>query len=132
VLFPDYLDWNEEQIAQLFKQNYGIHFGEEHSDCLVDEVKNYLYSKKCGGGSPKVVKYSLLIRSGRMTREEAMKRVSKLEKDVHVAGLDHFLEVTGMTREEFEAASERSPQPYLNILSKSFNSLRRLVRHQAA
>jgi hypothetical protein len=131
VLFPDYLDWNEEQIARLFREKYGIHFGEEHSDCLVDEVKNYLYSKKCGGSSPKVVKYSLLIRSGRMTREEAIKRINTLENDDKVPGLEDFLEITGMTREEFDAASERSPEPYLNIISKSFNSLRRLVRHQA-
>ena len=132
LLLPEYLDWNEERIAQLFEQKYGIRFGEEHSDCLVDEVKNYLYYKKCGGSSPKVVKYSLLVRGGSMTREEALERVNKLEKDVLVAGLDHFLEVTGMTREEFEAASERSPQPYLNVLSQSFNKLRRLVRRQAA
>jgi hypothetical protein len=131
VLLPDYLDWNEEQIAQLFGQKYGIHFGEEHSDCIADAVKDYLYAKKCGGSSPKVVKYSLLVRDGKMNREEALKKLSLIDNTSVPSALDRFLEVTGMTREEFEAASERSPEPYMAGLTRLFNALRKRIRRQA-
>lgn len=132
LCLPDYIEWDEEKIAELFQQKYGIRFGEEHSDCIVDGVKEYLYRKKCGGSGPKVVKYSLLIRGGQMTREEALEQIRDDEKNPPIPGLDRFLELTGMTYEEFETASEKSPEPYLAGLPRLFNTVRRMIRHQAA
>jgi len=131
ICLPNYVEWDEEEIAELFAREYGIQFGEEHSDCIVDGVKDYLYSKKCGGASPKVVKYSLLVRSGKISREEALARIEEDEEQDCVLGLGRFLELTGMTVEEFEAASERSPEPYLKGISRVFNFLRRRMRLQA-
>jgi hypothetical protein len=131
VLLPDYLDWNEEEIARLFEQKYGIRFGAEHSDCIADEVKDYLYARKCGGTSPKQVKYSLLVRSGRMTREEAMERICKDKEIIPTAAIERFLGVTGMTREEFDGAAEKSPAPYMGRVTRLFNIFRKTIRKQA-
>jgi len=131
VLLPDYLDWDEKQIAGLFEQKFGIRFGHEHSDCTVDEVKEYLYRKKCGGAGPREVKYSLLVRGGKMSRDEALKRVNDTSAQLPPASLDRFLETVGMTHEEFEAASERSPEQYLSGQSRLFNRVRKRIRGQA-
>ena len=131
VLLPDYVDWDEEKISALFKREFDYSFGEEHSDCWAHEVANYLYQKKCGGTHPIVAKNSMLIRSGKMSREEAMAAISNTEENTPLAEFDRLLKVIGLTREEFEAASERSPQPYIKGLSWLFNILRRKVRRQA-
>jgi len=131
VLLPDYLEWDEEKIAKLFEQDSGIRFGEEHADCIAYEVSDYLYRKKCGGSSHKELKYSILIRAGKMNREEALQRLAKVGGNSPPPGLDHFLQLIGMTRQEFNAASERSPTAYLKGLPKLYNALRRRVRHQA-
>ncbi|HEY40940.1 MAG TPA: hypothetical protein G4O18_03670 [Dehalococcoidia bacterium] len=132
ILLPDYLDWDEKQIARMFEEKYGIHFGHEHSDCLVDDLKDYLYARKCGGTSTRAVKYSLLIRTGRMSREEALEKLSEEDYSIPPASLDYFLEIVDMSREEFEAASEKSPEAYLSIISRIFNAIRLRIRKQAA
>ena len=132
VILPDYVDWDEKKIFELFEQDFGFRFGDEHSDCWASGVARYLYRKKCGGNDPKVCKYSLLIRTGKMSREEALERLSRIEDNRQPPELDRFLELIGMTRGEFEAASERSPDPYLTGLPRLFNSFRRRVRRQAA
>jgi hypothetical protein len=132
ITLPDYVDWDEKQIADLFSRRFDIHFGEEHSDCLVDELKDYLYSKRCGGSGPKVVKYSLLIRGGKLAREEALDKLKKMDGSAPPPALDRFLEIVGMTHQEFAAASEKTPQPYLTSLPKLFNFFRQRIRRQSA
>ncbi len=132
VILPDYVEWDEKKIFELFERDFGFRFGEEHSDCWASGVARYLYSKKCGGNDPRVGKYSLLIRAGKMSREEALEQLSKVEDNLPPPELDRFLELIGMTRDEFDEASERSPDPYLTGLTRLFNALRRRVRRQAA
>jgi hypothetical protein len=79
-----------------------------------------------------VAKYSLLIRSGKMSRADATEKLSKIENNLPPPNLDRFLKATGMTLQEFDAASERSPTTYLTGLPLLFNALRRKVRRQVA
>jgi hypothetical protein len=79
-----------------------------------------------------VAKYSLLIRSGKMTCADAIEKLSKIESNVPPLNLDRFLKVTGMTLQEFETASEQTPTTYLTGLPRLFNALRSKVRRQAA
>jgi hypothetical protein len=132
VILPDYLEWDNDKISQLFMKEFGIRFGEEHSDCWAYRIASYMYTKKCGGIHPRVAKYSLLVRTGKMTREEALKQLGTAENVLPAADLDRFLEVIRMTRQEFDAAVERTPAPYLTGLPQLFNALRRRVRRQAA
>jgi hypothetical protein len=130
VLLPDYVEWDDDKSSHLFKQKFGISFGEEHSDCWAYKVAAHLYRKKLGGMNHKVAKYSLLIRTGKMTREEALEQANKPE-ELPVPGLDRFLEFTGMTLQEFEAASGKTPTPYLGGISQCFNTIRKIMRRQA-
>jgi len=132
VVLPEYIDWDEGKIVALFEQEFGFDFGQEHSDCWASDVARYLYRKKCNGVDPLVAKYSLLIRSGKMSRADAIEKLSTIENNVPPPNLDRFLKATGMTLQEFDAASERSPTPYLTGLPLLFNALRKKVRRQAA
>jgi hypothetical protein len=130
VILPDYVEWDEEKIAELFARDFGIHFGAEHSDCIAFKVADYLYRRRCGDTGHKVLKYSILIRGGKMSREEALERLEKSDGDSSPPELGHFLKLMGMTREEFDEASERSPDPYMRGLPRLYNALRRTVRRQ--
>ena len=130
VIMPDYVEWDDDKISNLFKQKYGISFGEEHSDCWAYRVAAHIFRKKLNGINHKVGKYSLLIRTGKMTREEALEKVSKPE-EIPVPGLDRFLEFTDMTLPEFEAACEKSVAPYMGGITTLFNEFRKKMRRQA-
>jgi hypothetical protein len=130
VTLPDYVEWDEKHIADLFSQKFDIYFGEEHSDCIADDVKEYLYCKKCNGSGPKVVKYSLLIRGGKMTRELALEMLGNRDDNAPPPVLERFLKIIGMTQENFIRASRKSPEPYLTLLPKLFNFFRQRIRRQ--
>ena len=132
VVLPEYIDWDEAKIFALFEREFGFVFGQEHSDCWASDVARYLYRKKCNGVDPLVAKYSLLVRSGKMSRADATEKLSTIESNLPPPNLDRFLKATLMTLEEFEAASERSPTTYLTGLPLLFNALRRKVRRQVA
>jgi hypothetical protein len=130
VIMPDYVEWDEDKNKALFQQKYGINFGEEHSDCWASKVAAHIFRKKLNGINHRVGKYSLLIRTGKMTREKALEIMSKPE-EIPVPGLDRFLEFTGMTLPEFEAACEKSVAPYMRGITGLFNEFRKRMRRQA-
>ena len=132
VVLPDYLEWDDEKIQELFEHKYGIHFGEEHSDCIASPVGKYLYTKKLGGNDPRVAKLGLFIRSGKMNRESALEKLSAMQDHRPPLALDSFLRIVGMTRQEFDIASEKTPYSYLTSLPRMFNKIRKKVRRQAA
>ena len=132
VVLPDFIEWDEEKIQELFERKYGIHFGAEHSDCIASPVAKYLYSKKLGGNDPRVAKLSLFVRSGKMNRETALEKLSAMQDNRPPMVLDSFLKIVGMTRQEFDTASERTPDAFLTGIPRMFNKLRKIVRRQAA
>jgi hypothetical protein len=132
IALPDYVEWDEDRISQVFKDRYGIIFGKEHSDCIATDISEYIYRIKCGNCGPKTVKYSLLIRSDKIMRKEALDKLSESETNEEPSGLEDFLGLIGMTREDFEIAIRQSPEQYVNGISKMFNSFRRRVRSQAS
>lgn len=131
LLLPNYVIWNEHKIHEQFQKELGFDFGEEHSDCWATRIAGYLYAMKCGGTAPMVSKYSMLIRSGEMSREEAISRLASLDVSEPPPELARFLEEYNMTREEFDEASERSTGDYMKGMSKLFNTLRKRLRGQA-
>jgi hypothetical protein len=131
LLLPDYVEWDEGKISQLFQREFGLNFDEEHSDCWASQVARYLYRKKLGGNDPNVAKYSLFVRSGNMTRNEALERLSKIGDNLPLLNLDHFLKITGMTRQEFDKACGQNPRAYMGTVSHFFNAMRRYIRRQA-
>jgi hypothetical protein len=131
LLLPDYVEWDERTISHLFSRKFGLNFNGEHSDCWASPVARYLYRKKLGGNDPQVAKYSLLVRSGKMTRDEALGQLSQIGDNLPPPNLARFLDVIGMTHQEFDSACEQSPEAYTGTVSHFFNILRRYIRRQA-
>jgi tRNA(Ile)-lysidine synthase TilS/MesJ len=131
VVLPNYLPWDEDEIKALFEQRYGIIFGDEHSDCIGSPVARSLYRRHLGGNDPGVAKLALFVRTGKLTREEALERMLALDAEPP-AEIAEFLELTGLSAEQFEEAAEKSPEPFLTAVPRLFNEFRKLVRRQAA
>jgi hypothetical protein len=131
LVMPDYLAWDEDKISDLFRKDLGIEFGEEHSDCRFYKVAEYLYRKKYRGYNPRTAKLSLMVRTGKITRDRALEQIHKTELKGPIKGLDAFLEFIGLTPQEFEASSAKMPSPYIGAMSRIFNLARKKIRRQA-
>ena len=131
VILPDYLEWDDDKISALFNNELGFNFGEEHSDCYFYKVADYLHGKKYHGNHPKTAKLSLMVRTGKLSREDALLEVSKPFHTGPPEGIERFLEFTGITPDEFKEASEKTPATYLNGISRLFNLVRKKMRRQA-
>lgn len=66
-----------------------------------------------------------------MNRDEALAMLNQIDDSETPLALDRFLQAVGMLRQEFDAASARSPEPYLTGLSQSFNAIRQRFRIHA-
>lgn len=78
----------------------------QHGDCLLDPLKDHLYYKRWGCTEVTSL-YSVLVRSGEITREEALKRALDEERTEAPPILREFLEAIGMTESEFNKASKK-------------------------
>lgn len=130
VIVPDYVEWDDDKISALFTQKYGIDFGDEHSDCWAYKVAAHIFRTKLHGIDYRIGKYSLFIRTGKMTREQALEKVNKPE-EIPIPGIDRFLEFTNMTLPEFEASCEKGVAPYMGVITTLFNEFRKKMRRQA-
>ena len=76
---PSFVPWIEQEFIQELKVSLGIDFSmfEQHSDCRMNQAKEYLKLEKFGV-LEKCAKLSSLIRDGQITREQGL---SLLEKD---------------------------------------------------
>jgi len=132
VVLPNYIPWDEDEIRALFEREYGIVFGSEHSDCFASSVAHGLYRHKLGGNDPEVAKIALFVRTGKLTRDEALQKMEALSDAESEADLAHFLDMTGLTRGEFDEARDKTPTPYLTGIPRMFNEVRKRVRRQLA
>ena len=89
-------------------------------------------ARKLGGNDPEVAKLALFVRTGKLTRAEALERMEALDSSEAEANLDRFLETTGLTQSEFEESRDLSPAPYLTGIPRLFNEVRKRVRRQMA
>jgi hypothetical protein len=130
VILPDYVEWDEDKINELFKKKYGFDFGDEHSDCWASKVAAHIFRTRLGGIDHRIGKYSLFIRTGKLTRQQALEKVNQPEV-IPIPGIDRFLEFTGLTLPEFEAACQQSVTPYMGTITTIFNEFRKKMRRQA-
>ena len=91
----------------------------EHGDCRLPPIKDYLQYKKWGCSEVTGL-FSLLVRNGEITREEALRRA--IDKEPHEAPpiLPEFLKVIGMTKSEFNEALKRDFREIPNMRSSVF------------
>lgn len=111
ISLPMYIEWDEDKIADLLKEKLKWEHPlnkTEHVDCEVDSIKNYLWTKQWGF-SPKIIKYSDLIRDSQMSREDALKRI-EVEGDLkEPEEMDYYMKRLDLKREDIENAKNFRP-----------------------
>ncbi len=99
---PNAMDWNYSEIVPTLEKEVGWRRRERgheaHFDCVLAPVQEYLKHRKFGF-SQETIKNSVLIREGRMSREEALRR-QDLEQTDEPAVLQQVLAEWGMGRED--------------------------------
>jgi hypothetical protein len=108
---PDYMDWDYRRIAKVLKVEVGMEEPgidrEHHYDCFLHPLQQYLKYRKFGFDQESI-RCSVLIRENRMTRDEALRRIDKVQK-TEPPVLQEVLKQWNMTREDvnWEADWER-------------------------
>ncbi len=115
VSLPDHLPWDEVKIAARLGEELGIDVVREHADCLAHEVVEWLALRRYGFGLP-TIKLSALVRNGRLSREEALARLSREERDELPESTGRFTEALGIDLDEVRAAGGRRPDAYYHGL----------------
>jgi len=110
INLPDYMLWDEEQIQAELEQELGVSLGHEHFDCKGHEVAYWLTAQRYGF-STLPIKLSQKIRSGKMTRAEALEILDREETRLPDSA-EEFARIVGSTPQQVAASANRSMKPY--------------------
>lgn len=116
-----FIPWDPRTMAQIIREELGWHwntvegippeYGWEKVECMFTGIRDYMKFIKRGFGRTTHL-VSIDIREGRKTREEAMALVRQYDGK-RPASLDLFLELVGITEEEFlEILMKQAVAPY--------------------
>jgi len=102
IHLPEYVDWDYRTIGETLESELGWRRSsvrkDAHFDCRLAPLQEYLKHRRFGFGQM-TIKNSVLVREGRMTREEALRRAG-LEQSVEPEILSEVLERWGLTSNE--------------------------------
>lgn len=107
-----YIDYQKQKAKEELNERFGWEwYGGHHAENRYTKfVSNYLWPKKFGIDL-RYVEYSALVRSGQMTREEALEKIKKpptIEKEI----IEEVKRRLGLTDEEFEDIMKQPVKTY--------------------
>ncbi len=106
VFLPEYVEWPENEISTLLKREYDWRDygqGASHFDCLVNPAMNHFLNQRFGV-SKVAEKMSTLVRSGQITREEALEREIREDSfEEPVEAVDALCNRLNITREDLDS-----------------------------
>ena len=129
IQLPDFVDWNYDEIYATITEKLGWEAPTrraEHSDCVVDNIVNWIRFKRFPVLIPEMLRFSKLVTVGQISREEAEKEVEA--QKVHCeepSNLSFFLSALNITPEEFKTAMA-DPLKHLPYLKPQNRVVRRL------
>jgi len=102
VRLLEYIDYRQKEAEKILKKELGwVYYGGHHHESIYTHFfQSYLLPKKFNIDKRKT-EYSALIRSGQMTREDALKKLKEeypYEKEV----VEYTISKLGLTKKEFE------------------------------
>lgn len=129
IQLPDYIDWNYNNLYKTIKTElkWKEHKEDaEHNDCLVSNIVDYIRFRKFPVLIPELLRFSKLVTSSQLTKDEAKK---KLSETIHNIGepknLKWFLDEIGISKEEFDKVLE-DPLKHIKYLKKKNPAIRRI------
>jgi len=113
VMLPEYIAWDLGEISRTLKKETGWTAppgaeNETHFDCIMYPVAKYFERRKYGF-SQNTVTYSALVRTGQMSRQEALDRV-KDERQEAPEEFARFLDILGLAENEVNWNGRWHPQ----------------------
>lgn len=113
INLPDYVEWNYDTIYRTIRNEVGWEVppgSPEHADCEIHGVSVYLHDRRFPGLQIRRLTLARLIMAGQVSREDALRELSRPEGAHQEAALERFLHDTGMTREEFDRIIDGGPR----------------------
>jgi N-acetyl sugar amidotransferase len=133
---PDYLDWDINNILHTLKNELNWKQKAEkfhHVDCMMEAVSDHFKQKKWGFSVAPW--YSMLVRDGQMTREEALEKTVMEEKrnSQEPPELELWLELLDLSREDVNGFEKRSQVSYIPLQERlrnvSNHTLTKILTH---
>ncbi len=105
VTLFNYIPWDEETVLTRIKNELGWESPIDSTttwrfDCIVDDLKNYIYQELLGV-TEKEDFYSNLMRAGLIDRSEALNRV-RVESEVNIEKVKEVLDKVGVQFDDFK------------------------------
>jgi N-acetyl sugar amidotransferase len=105
----DYIFWDDERQMEFVRDTYawketeveGTYKGYKSAECIMPGMHDFTNYLKRGYGRA-TYQASVDVRNGLLTREEGFELAKKFDSEIPEA-LDYFLNITGMSKEEFYA-----------------------------
>lgn len=129
VVMPRYIKWDESEIISILNKEMdwkgGSSITTEHMDCIASPLKEYLRINEFGF-SEKTQKFSVLVRSGFMSREEALAKARIFEsgiiEDKH-GELTKSMQMLNLSEEDLAEAVKKRQGPYIPKSAKLLDKL---------
>jgi len=128
IQVPDFLDWNYDEIYKTISSEMGwrsLPDRDEHVDCLVEPVAQYLRKVRVPDLTPSMLRYSAEIRVGQRERRAALEQIGRerlrpgLPQELPI-----FLERLGVSEEWFRAQLK---DPFRHMQFQKEDLARRLL-----
>ena len=143
INMPEYLDWDYDNIYATIIEHLDWQIpdiGAEHGDCRVDHIVHYIRKQKFPAINPERLRFSKLVTCGRLTREEAQKKIDERSPSAdHRPDLDFFLNALSITNKDIENAIAdplrhmkyiRTPNTFASRLRTIKNDMLRKMRRR--
>jgi len=101
----------------------------QHGDCLLDPLKDYLYYRRWGCTEVTSL-YSVLLRNGEITREDALEKALAEECTEAPSILPEFLKAIRMSESDFSQSLEKDFRDIPNLGSSTFFQLAKKFVHK--
>ena len=119
ITLPLYIEWDEEEMVSVLERQIDwkaeAPITTEHTDCIATKLKEYLRIKEFGF-SEKTMKFSVLVRNGAISREEALARVEAFESEImeDKSGLVRkVMQMLDLSEEELAEATTKRQRPFI-------------------
>lgn len=108
----NYVDYIRKDAEEIIKRELGwVYTGAHYYDDLYQSLMTYIYRVKFNSDRRKF-NYSALVRSGQMSREEALRRVKEVYLIEDPKVIDLCVKRLGITIEEFEGYVKAPPKTF--------------------
>ena len=116
ISLPSFLDWDVKSILRTLETEMDWQHPPNkyrHVDCIMDPVRVFLTQKKLGFSA--AAWYSTLVRNGKMTREEALRRTIYEEGIAaqEPPELKVWMEMLGLSNNDLEGFQRRSQSSFV-------------------